>query len=288
MHHSKATSGLPRQQLYYRKNLNHTWSLFWGAIILLLGQTACLPQSDDLSPPSSPPPPPSPTPAVITLHYNERPPYLVTTADGVTGLTGSPATIVFHKANLPFYWKQTPSKRQMYLLQQNQGQDCLVGWFKNSEREKYAKYTLPIYRDVPQVALTQANNQRIDAIDTVDALFSDDGLTMLVKDGYSYGEFLDQKIAEYNPVREVTTVENSGMLKMVQANRADYFFIAPEEAEGVIETTAFSKDDFKFVRLQDIPYGEYRYILCSLQVDDSVIDRLNVAIKQYIQDQAIP
>jgi len=280
MYYSKIIS-TSQQELPHRKKINYIRDILLG-IILLLGQTACSVHGN--TPPAPPPATESaPIDTVITLHYNERPPYLVSANGDVAGLTGSPATMAFEKANIPFNWKQTPSKRQMYLLQQNQGQDCLVGWFKNPEREKYAKYTRPVYRDVPQIALARADNNRINSVDTVDALFSDTGLTMLVKDGYSYGEFLDQKITEYSPTREMTTVENSGMLKMVQAKRADYFFIAPEEAEGLIESSDFSMDDFKFVRLQDIPYGENRYILCSLQVDNSVIDRLNAAIKQYIR-----
>jgi polar amino acid transport system substrate-binding protein len=270
-----------------KKNLIRWGGTAFGITTLLLWQTGCSGQRDV---PALPPPTPRPAPAAqtITLHYNERPPYLITTADGVAGLTGSPATIAFQRANIPFNWKQTPSKRQMYILQQNLGQDCLVGWFKNPEREKYAQYTQPVYRDVPQIALARSDNIRIDSVNTVDAIFSNADLTMLVKDGYSYGEFLDQKIAEHNPVRVVTTVENSGMLKMVQAGRADYFFIAPEEAEGLIETSEFSKDDFKVVGLQDIPYGENRYILCSLQVDHTIINRLNTAIKHYIRDRSIP
>jgi hypothetical protein len=43
---------------------------------------------------------------------------------------------------------------------------------------------------------------------------------------------LDQKIAELDPARIETTVENSGMLKMIYAGHADYFFIAPEEAKA--------------------------------------------------------
>ena len=54
---------------------------------------------------------------LFTLHYNERPPYLETTDSGVGGLTGNPATMVFEKSNVSFQWKQTPSKRQLYLLQ---------------------------------------------------------------------------------------------------------------------------------------------------------------------------
>jgi len=227
-------------------------------------------------------PPTATTSGIITLHYNERPPYLVTTTSGVSGLTGDPATIVFEKSNILFQWKQTPSKRQIYLLQQNRGRDCLVGWFKNMEREGFAKYTLPIYQDKPQIALARADNDKIPAVGAVIDIFSNFQLNMLVKDGYSYGDFLDGKIKEYNPVRTETTVENSEMLKMVFAGHADYFLIAPEEADGLIMTSEFDSYEFKIFQFQDIPFGEKRYILCSLQVEDYVIEQLNAAIEQYI------
>lgn len=207
---------------------------------------------------------------------------MVTNNSGVGGLTGEPATIAFEKSAIPFEWKQTPSKRQIYLLQQNGDRDCLVGWFKNMEREKFAKYTLPVYWDKPQIALVRADNDNIPVVSTVSDVFSNPKLNLLVKDGYSYGDFLDGKIKEYNPVRTVTTVENREMLKMVYARHADYFLIAPEEAAGLIITSEFDLQDFKFVQFRDIPYGEKRYILCSMQVEDSIIERLNAAIRQYV------
>jgi polar amino acid transport system substrate-binding protein len=219
---------------------------------------------------------------IINLHYNERPPYLVTTETGVGGLTGDPTTIVFEKSNLAFQWVQTPSKRQIYILQQNSGRDCLPGWFKTGEREAFAKYTLPIYQDKPQIALARADNDKIPFVATVGEVLSKPQLTLLVKDGYSYGSFLDQKITELNPARLETTVENSGMLKMVYAGHADYFLIAPEEAEGLIKTSEFDLQDFKTVHFTDIPDGEQRFILCSLQVDDSIIEQLNMAIRQNV------
>lgn len=227
----------------------------------------------------------SPNPAkntIISLHYNERPPYLVTMDTGVGGLTGDPTTTVFEKSNLAFQWEQTPSKRQIYILQQNSGRDCLPGWFKTGEREAFASYTLPIYQDKPQIALARADNDKIPSVGTVGDIFSNPQLILLVKDGYSYGSFLDQKIKELNPVRLETTVENSGMLKMVYAGHADYFLIAPEEAEGLIKTSSFDSQDFKTIHFKDIPDGEKRFILCSLQVEDSIIEQLNVAIRQYI------
>ncbi len=265
----------------YRRNL-----LIWLehallAVIALVALVSCSPKVNKSEFPNISPPTPTTT-NLITLHYNERPPYLITTDRGVVGLTGDPATIVFEKSDIPFQWKQTPSKRQIYILQQNSGRDCLVGWFKNVERERFAKYTLPIYQDKPQIALARADNDNIPANYTVGEILSNPKLILLVKDGYSYGDFLDGKIKEYDPKRTVTTVENSAMLRMVYARHADYFFIAPEEADGLITASEFDLQDFKYVHFRDIPYGEKRYILCSMQVEDSIIERLNTAIRQYV------
>jgi uncharacterized protein (TIGR02285 family) len=249
-----------------------------GALLVVV---SCSPNIQGPVPADLIPPTPT-TDNSITLHYNERPPYLVTTDSGVGGLTGDPATMIFERSNIPYKWVQTPSKRQIYLLEQNRGKDCAVGWFKNVEREKFAKYTLPIYQDMPQVALARADNNNIPIDNTVDDIFSKTKLNLLVKDGYSYGDFLDGKIKEHNPTRTVTTVENSEMLKMVYARHADYFFIAPEEANGLITSSDFDLQDFKFVHFRDIPSGEQRYILCSKQVEESIIERLNAAIRQYV------
>ncbi len=218
----------------------------------------------------------------ITVHYNERPPYLVTTENGVTGLTGDPVTIAFEKGGVPYRWQQTPTKRQIYILQQNSGQDCVVAWFKNAERETFAKFTLPVYQDKAQIALARADNEKIPTSGSIDEFFSNPELTLLVKDGYSYGDFIDKKIQTIQPDQIVTTNENSGMLKMIHAGHADYMLIAPEEADGLIRTSSFYEEDFKKIYFTNIVAGENRYILCSFQVDDAVINRLNEAISQYV------
>ena len=261
--------------------LKEWWGWVFLTCVVLLMLSACVPAVSETKPSVSVPPSPTAN-DLITLHYNERPPYLVTTDNGVRGLTGDPATLIFQESDIPFRWQQTPSKRQIYILQQNKGRDCLVGWFKTKEREEFAKYTLPIYQDKPQIALARADNNKIPDVTTVEEIFSDSQLNLLVKDGYSYGDFLDGKIAEYHPVRTETTVENREMLKMVFARHADYFLIAPEEANGLIESSGFDLNDFKFIHFIDILSGEKRYILCSMQVEDSIIDQLNAAIQHYV------
>ena len=257
------------------------WKLCFVAIMAHFLTISCS-STSNLAPKPLPEPTTATSPNLITLHYNERPPYLVTTDQSVEGLTGDPATIVFEISGIPYQWKQTPSKRQLYLLEQNTGRDCLVGWFKIPEREEYAKYTFPIYQDRPQIALARADNDRISAGIPLSDIFSDPNLIILVKDGYSYGEFLDNSIQTYNPILTETTVENSAMLKMVYARHADYFLIAPEEAIGLIESSEFDLQDFKFVNFSDIPNGEKRYILCSMQVEDEIIEQLNTIIHEQV------
>lgn len=218
----------------------------------------------------------------IIVHYNERVPYLVTTAQGVEGLTATPAQQAFEKAGIPFKWTKTPSKRQMHLLQENKGCDCLVGWFKNPEREQFAKYTLPIYQDRPQIAIARSDNTALHSGMSVDDLLSNPKLIMGAKDGYSYGGFLDEKIARHKPNIDKTTAENLQMLMKVQGGRNDYFFIAPEEADGLIASSGFPKEEFQYITFSDMPEGERRYILCSQQVSDAVIEQLNAVIQTEI------
>ena len=97
--------------------------------------------------------------------YNERPPYLVPGADGnVTGLTANPAAYALRKAKIPFKWVDMPSARQMLMLQENSSKVVAVGWFKNPEREKFTKFSNPIYQDKQIVVLARKDNLKIAAI----------------------------------------------------------------------------------------------------------------------------
>jgi uncharacterized protein (TIGR02285 family) len=218
----------------------------------------------------------------IAVHYNERVPYQQTTGSGVVGLTADPATWSFNKAGLDFSWKKTSPKRQLKLLQNNEGCDCLVGWFKTPERLPFAKYSHAIYQDKPQIALARADNHTLQSDMTIDEILSNKKLKLLVKDGYSYGAFLDEKIAHHHPSVVKATGENVNMLKMIHKKRADYFFIAPEELTSLLELSGLPIADFKALTFPAMPVGEKRYILCSQRVEDIIVEQLNRAIDAYM------
>lgn len=227
---------------------------------------------------------------IITLHYHERKPYYMTGANEVFGVCATPAKIAFEKAGVPVRWQKTPARRQLEIIKRNSGRDCLLGWFKNPEREQYARFSLPIYQDRPAIVLARADNEKITSDMTIEALLSRSDITLLKKDAYSYGEFVDRKIAEYDPGQVVTTAENLNMLKMIRAGRADYFFIAQEEAEWLIGASSLPEADFKFVTISDIPKGNKRYLLFSYQVEPEIVDKVNQAIRlqlNYVEEDPL-
>jgi polar amino acid transport system substrate-binding protein len=223
--------------------------------------------------------------SLIKLHYNQRVPYASATENGVEGLTAIPAALAFKNSGIPFQWENTPIKRQMKMIEDNEGCDCLLGRFKTAGREKLAKFTHPIYQDKPQIALARADNDKLQNNVSVDSVLSNQQLKLEVKEGYSYGVVLDEKIARYQPNIDKTTNENILSLKKIHSKRMDYFFIAQEEADGLIESSGIPKNDFKYITFSDITEGEKRYIMCSLKVSDEIITKLNRAIENNLKNK---
>lgn len=217
--------------------------------------------------------------AQVVLLYNERPPYLVTQDGALTGLTGSAAVAAFKAANIPFTTQLVPSIRQLVRIRNNTGADCAVGWFKTEERMSYAKFTKPIYQDHPQIALTAAGAGKLTDAESLESALSNQDISLLVKQGYSYGTTIDELIAKLHPKLIAVSGENTQMLRMIRAGRADYMFAAPEEADGLITASGINPAEIRKVSFSDAPHGEYRYILCSRNVSDEVIERLNRVIK---------
>ena len=214
----------------------------------------------------------------ITLHYHERPPYYYAIFDEVRGLCADNAAKVFIEAGLPFRWRLTPARRQLEVIKADLGRDCAVGWFKTPEREKFGKYTESIYQDSPFQALTRSDNAWLKSGGLVEDALANPHLTLLRKDTYSYGEQLDRLLVELKPRQVLTTAENLSMLQMIHSRRADYFFICPEEADALLFSSGMPMDDFKLVGFSNMMQGAKRYIICSEQVEDGIIEKLNRAI----------
>jgi polar amino acid transport system substrate-binding protein len=219
---------------------------------------------------------------IITLHYHERNPYSHSTESGVRGFIAEPVETAFHNAGIPFEWTKTPSNRQLKIIRDNRGYDGIIGWFKNPERELYSRFSHFIYQDKPYIAIARSDNDLIEDNVSVETILSDKNLILEIKDGYSYGIFLDKKINDLTPRIDSTTTESIQMLYKLHMKRADYFFIAPEEADSLIAFSGLPSEDFKYIHFSDMPKGEKRFIMFSPNVNHHIIDKVNRELENLI------
>lgn len=224
---------------------------------------------------------PSPDDTIV-LYYHERRPYYVTTPNQVHGLIADRLNWVFKDAGIPYVWRKAPAKRQLEIIRSNAQCACAVGWFKTPAREAFGNFTLPIYMDNPTIAIARSDNDQIRSGDPLARTLSNYRLRLLRKDGYSYGQVIDDGIRQYAPRQIVTTAENLSMVKMIHTHRADYFFISKEEAQDLILCSGLPEKDFKAIYFYDMPQGNKRYLICSRKIEETTLLRLNRAIKSYL------
>ncbi len=218
----------------------------------------------------------------IQVLYFKRPPY-VYVEDNIFlhGLVGTPAKRAFEKAKLPYRLVEIPPKRQLVMIKKNSGKYCGLGWFKNKKREKFGKFTLPIYKDALSIALALSNNNKIHDNASIEDLIKNDNLILLVRNGFSYGKYIDEMIKQHHTKLYIVTADNEKILLMLIAGRGDYFLVSYEEALNLVINSDKPISDFNFIYPKNNKHGEYRYIFCSKKVSDKEIELLNRAIKQF-------
>lgn len=238
---------------------------------LLIGFTILFGFTSALWPPSCPA-------ADLTVHYHHRPPYYITTAGGLDGLVGERVNAIFAEAGVTYTVRETPPRRQMQILRDNSGSDCMVGWFLIPEREKIATYSRPIYEDRPQLVLARQDNAAFKTRVDIAELLAEPSLHLLVRDSYSYGSVLDALINKRTAPSLSTGTTEGNMAKMIHARRADYMFLGAEEAEHIIASSELPRNDFRLVFPDGMPPTNKRYLLFSKSVDQELIRRINNAI----------
>lgn len=214
--------------------------------------------------------------ADIQVLYNERPPFMSAAGGEVKGLTADVAAKALKAAGVVFTWSEVPAARQLDMIKQGTDPVCGLGWFKNPEREGFARFTKPLYQDKPMAVLGRAKDQRLAGKAGVDALMTDPALTLLVKKAYSYGGFLDDKAAKLNPKKSETTVEANAMFKQIGAERADYMFVSAEEGDLLLKSAEGAA--LALYAIPDMPAGGQRYLMCSKAVPAEVIAKIDAAL----------
>lgn len=209
--------------------------------------------------------------------------YILDVGSAVSGIIAAPAADVFKAAGLDIRWVKTSFNRQLKILEDNLTQTCAIGWFKNPDREKYAKFSEYIYQDKPLIALARTDNEKISHHRTLSALLNDQSLILARKLGFSLGSVVDGLLEKTQARIIITPQDNTGMTRMLIGRRFDYMLMSPEEGEYLISKLGIVSEDVVMIKLRDLPPGNKRYILCSQKVSDENIERLNSAIRNLLR-----
>lgn len=213
----------------------------------------------------------------IDLHFYVRPPYMVKSGEAqVSGLTADPAQAAFDKAGVPFRWQQTPAKRQLVMIERGSGLDCGVGWYKTPERERFGKFTAPLYRDKPTVGIAHADFHVRSK--TLAGIVADPATRVVMKVGLTYGQEVVGTMVHAKAQVLTVAAEQANLARMVASGRADFMFSTQEEADNLRTDVVRGGESLKVLTFQDLHAGATRHILCSRTVSDETIDKLNAAL----------
>ncbi len=218
--------------------------------------------------------------ASLPIYFFVRAPYAEPDMKGVVrGLTADPVRRAAQLTRVSVYWTPMPAAAQLEAMRTDAIPACALGWFRTTEREQFARFSSVIYQDSPSVGLARGDHPTLGAPMTVQDALANPSLLLLMKRGFSYGSYVDGLIESLKPHRHQTVHDNKGMLQMISGKRADYMFIAPEEAEHLFATTSFKKEDFRIIHFTDMPQGNARHLMCTKSTPDSVLQRLNLGLQ---------
>jgi uncharacterized protein (TIGR02285 family) len=217
--------------------------------------------------------------AAASLHilYEIRPPYVIKEGKEIRGLVATPLMNALKELAIPFRLVEKPSKRHLHEIKANHGRVCALGWFKNPDRDRYARFSMPLYQDRPMAILMRRDSAIMHPIH-LDSLLQNRAWVRLAKLGYSYGPTIDKKIRYYKTKTRTVGADNITMMSMIAKKRADYMFVSQEEVESLLPSHP-QGERLAVVTIDGMPEGNHRHLICSKSVTQTFLDRINQELK---------
>lgn len=221
----------------------------------------------------------------LLMTFRDKPPYSYVDYGVQKGFLLERVRQILAAAKVEAVFRDLPPKRIFADLAANAAPQCSFGWYRMPERERFARFSLPIHRDRPHVIL--AGPRALDAIrqhKTLRSLMADNSLVLGVVDGVSYGPELDTMIAEFRGPLERSLIPPLQLARKVANRRVDFMFIDQEDLDYLLQTSpALRDDDLTRLSFPDLPPGLKRYILCNQSVGSDIMARIDQAIARVVK-----
>jgi polar amino acid transport system substrate-binding protein len=218
----------------------------------------------------------------LSMVFRDKPPYSYVEQGVQKGFLLDRTRLILEAAAIRHNFREMPPKRIFQEIQDNAEAICSFGWYKIPEREKFARFSLPIHTDRPHVVLAGPRSaEDVRRHKTLKSLMADGALTLATVDGVSYGPDLDAMIASFAGKNDRALVPPLQVAKKVAAKRADFMLIDQEDYDYLMATNPEFRDEM-LVRIEypDLPPGLKRYILCSQRVGAETMAKIDAAIER--------
>lgn len=208
--------------------------------------------------------------------YEIDEPYIFKRGGKLTGYTYIPAINALKKSNIKYTLKEKPLKVQLKDLQDSNKEFCAIGWSKNTDIQKFTKYTLPIYKDNIYGILTQKKHN-IEPNTDIKNIMNERKYKLLVKKGFPYDSKL-VKIINKLPKKVVNTLSSSNLVTLIAKKKGDFIFISKKKADIFLKTHKY-KSRVKFVPIIGLEQVTQKYLVCSSKVKTNTIETINKHLK---------
>ncbi|SMC29973.1 extracellular solute-binding protein, family 3 [Andreprevotia lacus DSM 23236] len=226
---------------------------------------------------------------VLLITFIDKPPYYYLSASGNKpgGFLLTHAQRVFEQAGIRTRVEPRPSMRALVEIEHATQPVCSVGWFRNAERERFGRFSEPLFRDPPMIVATRSDRlARFKPYAGAGALVADPALVPGTVAGFAYGSYLDELLRQRSGHIDATAQTMQQNLAKVGLGRVDYAFVDQAEFSWWRRQAGLRGLPLAGLNLPDLPAGNLRYLLCSKQVDDVTMQRINRAIAALPKPQA--
>lgn len=218
----------------------------------------------------------------LTVFYYDRLPYYGNVNGKVDGVFVDIAKVIFDEAGIRYEFLDVPSIRVLETLKAP-GNTCALGWFKTKEREAVYTYSDDfIYQDKPySIVVNKEKEKFLSAKPKIKEILGS-GLVLGLIERYVYGDWLDGNILKFAPKTYEINIggDSNLMYKLIIRKRFDYMFAGMDESSYVLKSNPEYSEKLSVISIEDAPNGNTRYILFSKGIDETMLKKINAAIKK--------
>ncbi|HET7774131.1 MAG TPA: transporter substrate-binding domain-containing protein [Burkholderiaceae bacterium] len=215
----------------------------------------------------------------LRLSFPEKPPLYFTNSNGAP--RGRLIDALRQRglaAGVTMSFEQRPPKRILAEIEANQTALCSLGWFKTPERERFAKFSRPVYRDRGMVLVATQPAASFGNATSLAQVLASGTWRLGAVSGISYGADLDRLLEQHSRSVVRPTATSEQLLRMVLAGRFALALVTEEELSWFLEQEP-GDTRLQRVQLSDLPrQGSQRHIMCSRKTPDAVMRQLDALI----------